>query len=124
MLYELEPRKCIICGKEFKPKSGNQKICGSEECLKARRKEYAHNHIELYRELNRRHRQKPHVKAYRALYDKEYQIEHKEQIKAYKKMYWQKKQFFKYLNEGELLKNAYYYSLSKEEQQQYNEKVN
>lgn len=25
-------KKCVICGQEFKVKSNNQKLCGSEEC--------------------------------------------------------------------------------------------
>ena len=113
-----ETRICVICGQEFMPKSGSQIICGSPECLKARRKEYAHKHADMYRELNRKHRQKPKVKKYRAAYDKKYQIEHKEEIRLYKQMWFKKKQFFKYLDKGELLKNSYYYSLTSEEKQQ------
>ena len=44
-------------------------------------------------------------------------------VKQYKKMYFQKKQFFKYLEKGELLKNIYYYSLSEQEKQQALDKI-
>lgn len=27
-------RKCIYCGKEYAPRTGNQKTCGAEECQK------------------------------------------------------------------------------------------
>jgi hypothetical protein len=112
-----EKKICVICGKEFIPNSPSQKICGDPECLKARRREYTRNHAEMYRELNRKHRQKPRVKKYRAAYDKQYQLNHKEQIKEYKKIWWLKKNFLEHLEKGEVLKNAYYYSLSKEEKE-------
>ena len=118
-----DKRICEVCGTEFTPNSPSQKLCGSEPCLKARRKEYAQKHADMYRELNRKHRQKPRVKKYRAAYDKQYQLDHKEQIQNYKKMWWQKKQFFKYLEKGELLKNIYYYSLSEQEKQQLLDKI-
>ena len=118
-----DKRICEVCGTKFIPNSPSQKLCGSESCLKARRKEYAKKHADMYRELNRKHRQKARVKKYRAAYDKQYQLDHKEQIKNYKKMWWQKKNFFKHLEKGEILKNAYYYSLSKEEKQQALDKI-
>ena len=118
-----DKRICEVCGTEFTPNSTSQKLCGSESCLKTRRKEDAKKHADMYRELNRKHRQKARVKKYRAAYDKQYQLEHKEQIKNYKKMWWQKKNFFKHLEKGEILKNAYYYSLSKEEKQQALDKI-
>ena len=118
-----DKRICEVCGTEFTPNSPSQKLCGSEACLKARRKEYAQKHADMYRELNRKHRQKARVKKYRAAYDKQYQLDHKEQIKNYKKMWWQKKQFFKYLEKGEILKNIYYYSLSEQEKQQALDKI-
>lgn len=114
---------CVICGKEFTPNSPSQKICGDPECLKARRREYTQNHAEMYRELNRKHRQKPRVKKYRAAYDKQYQLDHKEQIREYKKIWFQKQQFLKYLEKGTLLKNIYYYSLSEQEKQQALDKI-
>ena len=112
-----DKRICEVCGTEFTPNSPSQKLCGSKSCLKARRKEYAQKHADMYRELNRKHRQKARVKKYRAEYDKQYQLEHKEQIQSYKKMWWLKKNFLKHLEKGEILKNAYYYSLSKEEKE-------
>lgn len=112
-----DKRICEVCGTEFTPNSPSQKLCGSESCLKARRKEYTQKHADMYRELNRKHRQKARVKKYRAEYDKQYQLEHKEQIQSYKKMWWLKKNFLKHLEKGEILKNAYYYSLSKEEKE-------
>lgn len=118
-----DKRICEVCGTKFTPNSPSQKLCGSESCLKARRREYARNHAEMYRELNRKHRQKARVKKYRAAYDKQYQLDHKEQIKNYKKMWWLKKNFFKHLEKGELLKNIYYYSLSEQEKQQILDKI-
>lgn len=114
---------CEMCGKSFIPKSPGQKICGSLECQKERRRQYMRKHADLYRELNRMYRQKEEVKQYRAEYDKEYQKKNKEQIRQYKKMYFQKKQFQKYLDKGELLKNIYWFSLSQEEKQQALDKI-
>jgi len=111
-------RICEICGAEFIPNSPSQKLCGSESCLKERRRQYTREHADMYRELNKEYRQQPRVKKYRAAYDREYQKKHKEQIKEYKKMWFQKQQFLKYLEKGEVLKNIYYYSLSAEEKQQ------
>ena len=118
-----ETRICVVCGTEFTPASPSQKMCGNPECTKARRREYTQKHAEMYRELNRKHRQQPRVKAYRAAYDKQYQLDHKEQIRQYKKMYFQKQQFLKYLEKGEILKNIYYYSLSEQEKQQALDKI-
>lgn len=118
-----ETKQCVVCGKEFSPNSPSQKICGNPDCLKERRREYTKNHAEMYRELNRKHRQQARVKEYRAAYDKQYQIDHKEQIQAYKKMWFQKQQFLKYLEKGELVKNIYYYSLSEQEKQKALDKI-
>lgn len=111
-------RICVMCGVEFEPKSPSQKICGSLECQKERRRQYMRKHADLYRELNRMYRQKEEVKQYRAEYDKEYQKTHKQQIRQYKKMWYQKQRFLKHLDKGELLKNIYWFSLSQEEKQQ------
>lgn len=116
-------RICVICGAEFTPNSPSQKICGKKECYIERRRRYTRNHAEMYRQLNREYRKIPRVKEYRAAYDKEYQLKHKEQIKEYKKMWFQKQQFLKYLEKGKLLKNIYYYSLSQEERQQALDKI-
>lgn len=37
--YNYSSKKCIICGNKFKPNSGVQKICFSEECKKLKEKE-------------------------------------------------------------------------------------
>ena len=111
-------RICVICGAEFNPNSPSQKICGSEECQRERRRQYTRQHAEMYRQLNKEYRQIPRVKKYRAKYDREYQQKHKEQIREYKKMWFQKQRFLKSLEKGELLKNIYYYSLSPQERQQ------
>lgn len=31
-MRKFENRKCIYCGNEFTPRTGNQKTCGAEEC--------------------------------------------------------------------------------------------
>lgn len=33
-MVNYEPRKCVICGKEFTPKKSNQKTCLDVECKK------------------------------------------------------------------------------------------
>lgn len=114
---------CVICKKEFEPSSPNQKMCGSIECKRESRRQYMRKHADLYRELNKKYRQKEEIKHRRAEYDKEYQKKNKEQIRQYKKMYFQKKQFLKYLDKGELLKNIYWFSLSQEEKQQVLDKL-
>lgn len=37
-MYAYEEKKCIICGKKYKPRSGSQACC-SARCAKARREE-------------------------------------------------------------------------------------
>lgn len=117
-------KHCIVCGTEFVPNSPSQKICGKKECLRARRKEYAQTHADMYKALQKKHRSKARVKKYRAEYDKQYQVEHKDQIKEYKKLWWQKKRFLNYLDKGVLLKNMYYYTLTDLEKQQALDKIN
>ena len=118
-----EKKKCVVCGAEFIPKSPTQKLCPSEECHKQRRKEYTRKHAEMYRELNRLYRQQEEVKQYRAEYDKQYQKKHKQQIRQYKKFYYQKKRFMQHLAKGNILKNVYWFSLTKEEQEQVLDKI-
>lgn len=113
----MKERICEICGKPFTPNSPSQKICGSESCIRERRRNYSREHAEMYRELNREYRKQEWVKKARAKYDKEYQQNHKEQIKEYKKMWYQKQRFLEHLSKGKLLKNIYYYSLSPAERQ-------
>jgi len=31
-MRKFENRKCIYCGNEYTPRTGNQKTCGAEEC--------------------------------------------------------------------------------------------
>lgn len=118
-----EVRHCIICGAEFIPKSPTQKLCGSEECRKARKRQYAKENADMYKALQKKHRNKARVKQYRAEYDKQYQVEHKDQIKEYKKLWWQKKRFLNYLDKGILLKNMYYFTLTEQEKQQALDKI-
>ena len=114
-----EVRKCEICGREFVPNSPSQKICGSEECLKERRRQYTQKHAEMHREATKRYRKNNEkYKKLAAEYDKKYQKEHKEQISEYKKIWFQKQQFFKYLKKGVLLKSTHWYSLSKKEKEE------
>lgn len=114
---------CVICGVEFEPNSPSQRICGSESCLKERRREYTRKHAEMYRELNKEYRKKKKVKKQMAAYDKKYQQEHKQQIKEYKKMWYQKQRFLNSLEKGEILKNIYWYSLSANEKQEVLDKI-
>lgn len=118
-----EKKKCVVCGVEFTPRSPSQKICGNIECQKERRRQYMRKHAKMYRELNKLYRQKEEVKQYRAEYDREYQQTHKQQIQQYKKLYYQKKRFMQHLENGKLLKNIYWFSLSKEEQEQALDKI-
>lgn len=118
-----DTRICEICGVEYTPKSPSQKLCGNPECTRARRREYSRKNAEMYRELNRRYRQLEKNKAHRAEYDKEYQQKHKEQIQAYKRLWWQKQMFYKHLEKGNLLKNIYWFSLSEQEKQTILDKI-
>lgn len=118
-----ETRICEICGVEFTPKSPSQKLCGNPECRKERRREYSRKNAEMYRELNRLYRRQEVNKLHRAEYDREYQKKHKAQIQQYKKMWYQKQRFFKHLDKGNILKNIYWFSLSKDEQQQMLDKI-
>lgn len=113
-----EKRICEVCGVEFKPKSPSQRVCSKAECQKERRRQYMRKNADLYRELNRMYRQREEVKQYRAEYDKEYQKTHKEQIREYKRMWWKRKMFFKHYEQGEIIKNMYWFSLSQDEQKE------
>ena len=119
-----EKKICVICGAEFTPTHPCQKLCGNPECTKARHKQYVQNKSEQYKESIRKHRQLPHVKEYRAAYDKQYQLEHKEQIKNYKQQWYQKKRFFEHLAKGEVIDNSYYQSLTKKEKKAILDKLN
>lgn len=123
MTVEKETKTCVICGKEFTPTSSMQKICGSTECKKERRRRYSRTHAYKYREVSKAYKKQAHVKVRLAEYDKKYQEEHKEQIRAYKRLYFQKKQFFKYLSKGKVLQNAYWYSLSDYERREVLDKI-
>lgn len=119
-----EKRICEICGVEYTPNSPSQKLCGNPECTKERRREYSRKNAEMYRELNRLYRQQEVNKLHRAEYDREYQKKHKTQIQQYKKIWYQKKRFYDHLQKGEVLKNIYWFSLNKDEQQQILDKIN
>ena len=113
----MKQRKCVICGKLYTPTSPSQILCGSMECKKARHKQYIKEHEEMYKELNKEYRQREENKIARAKYDKKYQKENKQRIKAYKRAYWLKKSFLNSYAKGKLIKNAYWFTLSKEEQE-------
>ena len=53
-----EPRRCIICGKEYIPRRSDQRTCGSQECKKARQRlnylEYRKENYAAVLENNRR----------------------------------------------------------------------
>ena len=53
-----EPRRCIICGKEYIPRRSDQRTCGSQECKKARQRlnylEYRKHNYAALLETNRR----------------------------------------------------------------------
>lgn len=53
-----EPRRCIICGKEYIPKRSDQRTCGSDECMRARQRlnylEYRRKNYAAVLETNRR----------------------------------------------------------------------
>lgn len=71
----------------------------------------------MYKELNKEYRQREENKIARAKYDKKYQKENKQRIKAYKRAYWLRKNFLNNYAKGKLIKNAYWFSLAKEEQE-------
>ena len=52
-----------------------------------------------------------------AIYDKKYQKENKQRIKAYKRAYWLRTHFLDCYKKGKLIKNAYWFNLAKEEQE-------
>lgn len=112
----MKQRKCAVCGKPFTPNSPSQLLCGSEECKRERHRQYLREHAEMYRELNREYRQKEENKTARAEYDKKYQKKNWQRLKAYKKAYWLKSHFLKSYAKGKLIKNAYFFTLSREEQ--------
>ena len=53
-----EPRRCIICGKEYIPRRSDQRTCGSQECKKARQRlnylEYRKENYAAVLESNRK----------------------------------------------------------------------
>ena len=59
-MKEYEPRRCEICGREYKPKRSDQRTCASEECTRMRKKLYAHKWYEAgaYRAKKRNHMRK------------------------------------------------------------------
>lgn len=116
---QYKEKVCEICGETFTPNSPSQKICNNPACLRLKRRQYTRDHAEKYRELNREYRKKKSVKENRREYDRQYQETHKEQIRAYKKMYYQKQRFLQHAEKGELIKNAYWFSLSADERATY-----
>ena len=57
-MKDYEPRRCIICGKEYIPRRSDQRTCGCAECMKERQKlnyrEYRRTHYAALLETNRR----------------------------------------------------------------------
>ena len=70
----------------------------------------------MYKELNKEYRQREENKIARAKYDKKYQKDNKQRITAYKRAYWLRTHFLDCYKKGKLIKNAYWFTLSKEEQ--------
>ena len=64
-----QPRACVVCGKEYTPTAGHQKVCSRKgECFLAYDREYRRNSPKrkaLERERERRRKQDPKVREYR-----------------------------------------------------------
>jgi hypothetical protein len=71
--YEVQPKKCVICGEKFTPRSANAKTCGAQKCLREYERRYAREYysrnpdkIIAQTSASRRRRHKPifkHCKA-------------------------------------------------------------
>jgi hypothetical protein len=64
--YGLQPRKCVICGEEFTPRSANAKTCGAQKCKREHDRRYAKAYYDRDPDKNiaqsmasRRRRRKP-----------------------------------------------------------------
>ena len=51
---KIKPRKCVNCGKQFQPKSGMQKFCGTSKKSGCSLKRYNKRHLEHYYKIKSR----------------------------------------------------------------------
>ena len=69
-MKEYEPRRCIICGKEYIPKRSDQRCCLAPECMKERQRlnriEYRRTHYASVLESNRKSMAKRRAEKYLA----------------------------------------------------------
>ena len=69
-MKEYEPRRCIICGKEYIPKRSDQRCCLAPECMKERQRlnriEYRQKNYGRVLENNRRAMGKRRAERYLA----------------------------------------------------------
>lgn len=69
-MKEYEPRRCIICGKEYIPKRSDQRCCLAPECMKERQRlnriEYRRKNYGRVLENNRRAMEKRRAEKYLA----------------------------------------------------------
>ena len=69
-MKEYEPRRCIICGKEYIPKRSDQRCCLAPECMKERQRlnriEYRRKNYGRVLENNRRAMEKRRAERYLA----------------------------------------------------------
>ena len=71
MSYNYKPRKCLRCGEEYKPASGNQKYCPG--CQRAAWREKQRVSSRRYEESHR---------EWRREYDRRWRLAHREQIRV------------------------------------------
>lgn len=69
-MKEYEPRRCIICGKEYIPRRSDQRCCLAPECTKERQRlnqiEYRRTHYASVLESNRKSMAKRRAEKYLA----------------------------------------------------------
>ena len=69
-MKEYEPRRCIICGREYIPKRSDQRCCLAPECMKERQRlnriEYRRKNYGRVLENNRRAMEKRRAERYLA----------------------------------------------------------
>lgn len=46
--YEVQPRKCAICGEKFTPRSANAKTCGAQKCVREYERRYAKGYYDRH----------------------------------------------------------------------------
>lgn len=67
-MKEYEPRRCIICGREYIPKRSDQRCCLAPECMKERQRlnriEYRRKNYAKVIETNRKAMEKKRAEKY------------------------------------------------------------